>query len=280
MITLHKLLSLYGLEPKKVKLLRHSNAEIPIMESFRNDVSKLESYQSFQSKNKFSGAKHIASFAPHHGTTALFLGLWDITGSIESDDYSKELHSKIDQYDEFPDAWHDNSVWYRLKRNDVMDDLSERLVIEWGKATVAWVQTQDKQILEIKGKGSIGDFISYDDIQLNYYELKKIVDFEQENFTWVSALSSVNGIYLIQEKKSGGLYVGSSYGENGLFGRWSNYAKNGHGGNKKLKNLDPSYFEFSILEIVTSISSKDEVIARENKWKEKLGTKDFGLNSN
>ncbi len=100
------------------------------------------------------------------------------------------------------------------------------------------------------------------------------------NFSWVSALSSVNGIYLIKDKKVGKLYVGSAYGEDGIFGRWSAYSQNGHGGNKELKDLDPTNFEFSILEITPPTSSVDEVIQRENRWKIKLGTREFGLNSN
>ena len=96
----------------------------------------------------------------------------------------------------------------------------------------------------------------------------------------MNALSSVNGIYLIRDKSSGKLYVGSAYGEDGLYGRWLNYAHNGHGGNKELKGLDPNQFEFSILEIIPPTSSAEEVIHRENRWKEKLGTRAFGLNAN
>jgi hypothetical protein len=93
-------------------------------------------------------------------------------------------------------------------------------------------------------------------------------------------LSSVNGIYHICDQATGKSYVGSAYGEKGIFGRWSEYAHNGHGGNKELKGLDQTKFEFSILEIIPSTSSVDEVIQRENRWKERLKTREFGLNSN
>ena len=58
------------------------------------------------------------------------------------------------------------------------------------------------------------------------------------------------------------------------------YAKNGHGGNKELKKLDPANFQFSILEIVPATATAETVIECENRWKEKLGTRQFGLNIN
>jgi len=87
-------------------------------------------------------------------------------------------------------------------------------------------------------------------------------------------------VYLIKYKKDGRLYVGSAYGQGGILGRWSAYAKSGHAGNKLLKDLDPYEFEFSVLEISPATMSEDDVILRENRWKECLGTREFGLNEN
>lgn len=53
-----------------------------------------------------------------------------------------------------------------------------------------------------------------------------------------------------------------------------------YGQSPSLSNLDPHDFEFSVLEISPSTMSADDVIARENWWKECLGTREFGLNSN
>lgn len=280
MITLYQLFNHYGLSPQEVKLVRHSNAEIPILETFRNNIKKLEAYQSIQRPKRFSGASYIAVFAPSIGTSALFLGIWKIGYSLKSKDYTPEIHSMIDCYN-LPNSWHEEKgEWYNLTKSNLLEDLSERLVIEWGKATVAWVQNKDKKILEIKAKGSIGEFNSYDDVQLDYYSLKNIINYRESNISWVTALSSVNVIYLIMDKESGKLYVGSAYGEKRILGRWANYSQSGHGGNKDLEELDPVFFEFSILEIVPSTTSADEVIRRESRWKNKLGTREFGLNNN
>ena len=280
MITFQDILSHYGVEPKNVKFVSHGNIEIPILETFQNDRKHFEIYQSFQSpvRQIFKGAKHIAVFAPGHHTSGIFLGLWDVIKYIENKDLKNNIHNLIEKYS-FPTSWH-KSAWYDLKYNPVLDELSERVIIEWGKSTLTWVQRKDKKILEIKGENYLGDFVSYDAVQLNYYDLKKITTDAKSNITWMNALSSVNGIYLIKDKSSGKLYVGSAYGEGGLYSRWLNYAKNGHGGNKELKGLNPNNFEFSILEIIPSTSSAEEVIHRENRWKEKLGTRGFGLNAN
>ena len=150
MITVFKILKIYGVDPNKVKLVRHGNKEIPIRETFLNNIERLEAYQSFQKRKKFGKANAIAVFAPYYKTTALFLGMWDIVGYIENSDFTEETLSILRKYN-LPESWFHESAKYDLKRNNILDDLSERLVIEWGAATVAWVQSKDKEVVEIKG---------------------------------------------------------------------------------------------------------------------------------
>ena len=281
MITVQDIFSVYELDSSCVKLVRHSNKEIQIRGSFKNDIAKFEAYQSYQKPKKFGSAKYIAVFAPYHKTTALFLGLWDIVGCIKNADFTDDQMNELRQYDELPEEWYSNgSDRYILKRNKLLDDLSERLVIEWGASTLSWVQAKDKKVAEIKSEKSIGDFESFDAFTLSFAELKMLVQSPDTNITWVKALSSVNGVYLIQDMTSGKLYVGSAYGDRGIYGRWTAYAQNGHGGNKRLKKLDPNSFQFSILEIASATMTSDGVINRENKWKDKLGSRTFGLNEN
>jgi hypothetical protein len=277
MITFKQILEMHGLESNKVRFIRHGNKEIPILETFSTDIHRLETYQSFQKPKKFGDAKLIAVFAPHHKTTALFLGLWDIESCTT--EFTNDIKLLLKEYD-LPASWIHDSIKYDLKRNNTLDDLSERLVIEWGGSTVSWVQSKDKEIIEIKGKESIEEFQSFSLIHLDFKRLKKIIQSPDTNLTWMKALSSVNGVYLIQETVKGKLYVGSAYGEQGIYGRWSVYAKNGHGGNKRLIELDPDTFKFSILEIVPATATIESVIECENRWKEKLGTREFGLNDN
>lgn len=277
LLTLYSLLKIYDLDPGTIKLVRHSNKEIQVLDTFRSNPAKLNVYQSFQKPNKFVNALSIAVFAPYYRTTALFLGIWDVVGRTPRAEFTYKTKQLLEEYD-LPANWFHNSDLYCLKRNPVLHDLSERLVIEWGGATVAWVQSVDKEIVELKAPQSIGDFHSFDMVDLDFQSLKTITQYPEMNQTWVNALSSVFGVYLIRDTSSGELYVGSAYGKSGIFGRWTEYAQSGHGGNAGLKNRTPDNFRFSILEIVPSTSTAHDTIERENKWKDRLGTRDFGLN--
>jgi hypothetical protein len=91
-------------------------------------------------------------------------------------------------------------------------------------------------------------------------------------------LSSVNCVYVIDDSKSESLYIGSTYNRDGIWGRWSQYAATGHGGNVELKKLidkDPKYaeehFKWSILEILPIDVTQDEAVKRhEQRFKEML----------
>ena len=63
-------------------------------------------------------------------------------------------------------------------------------------------------------------------------------------------------------------YVGSAYGSNGIWGRWSDYIYGCHGNNKELKELYAihsreyfkKHFKFTILEVLSSSMIPEEVI--------------------
>ena len=83
------------------------------------------------------------------------------------------------------------------------------------------------------------------------------------------------------------MYVGSAYGDECIWQRWSNYAADGYGGNVELKELlkqngeDYKYnFKYSILEVCNMNLGNEYIIGRETYWKEVLQTRNFGLNKN
>lgn len=104
---------------------------------------------------------------------------------------------------------------------------------------------------------------------------------------WREKLNSVKCIYAITDKKAGKIYVGGTYGGDGIWQRWSYYVNtNGHGDNVELKKLidkDPNYaydnFVFSILEYFYD-ANDNEIHKREDKWKEILQSKSLGYNKN
>jgi hypothetical protein len=98
--------------------------------------------------------------------------------------------------------------------------------------------------------------------------------------------TNVSGIYLILAQKTGDFYVGSAYGSEGIWGRWSQYAANGYGGNVMLKQFletdedFPKAFRYSVLQVLTKTTTAREVIRWESQYKAKLGRRVTGLNLN
>ncbi len=132
---------------------------------------------------------------------------------------------------------------------------------------------------------TLTDFLGFDQVNIDYKTLKHIAS--DSIASWKTALSNVKGIYLIVDTFSGKQYVGSAYGDECIWQRWVNYAKNGHGGNVELKKLlkkngeDYKYnFKYSILEVCNLNLGNEYIINRETHWKEVLLTRKFGLNKN
>jgi hypothetical protein len=108
-----------------------------------------------------------------------------------------------------------------------------RLVIDWGDGARVWVQRADNQpkpILEIRRAVREPEFPGFARFH------RDLDQFEQVPPSWRAVLSNARGIYLLVHRESGQQYVGSAYGVDGFFGRWTSYA-DGHGGNIGLKEL-------------------------------------------
>jgi len=130
-------------------------------------------------------------------------------------------------------------------------------------------------------------FPGYDDIDLSFEELESLV--KSARADWMAALENIKGVYLISDTKTGKRYVGSAYGDHGIWSRWSAYANSGHGGNVELKALvtDPTLdycrvnFRFALLEHRSSRTEDKIILDRESFWKRVLLTRgDYGLNQN
>lgn len=130
-------------------------------------------------------------------------------------------------------------------------------------------------------------FLGFEDIDLSFEELEALVRNDRPD--WKAALESVKGIYLITDVATGKRYVGSAYGDQGIWSRWCSYIATGHGGNAELRALasDPSLeycrrsFRFALLEHRSSRTADDIIIGRESFWKRILLTRgEQGLNRN
>lgn len=131
------------------------------------------------------------------------------------------------------------------------------------------------------------DFPGYDNVCLSFEQLETII--LQNKKDWVAALKNQKAVYLITDKNSGKLYVGSATSDKGmLLQRWSSYVSNGHGGNVQLKALvlekGMEYvrqnFQYSILENYNAKVDDHIILERESWWKKVLLSRVHGYNSN
>ncbi len=153
-----------------------------------------------------------------------------------------------------------------------------------------WLRTRRSdrvQISEILPHRYTGEsFCGFENIDHDFYILEPI--FKTERADWKGALSNVKGVYLICDKSNGKKYVGSAYGDAGIWSRWECYIGTGHGWNDELtrivKHQGLKYarenFRFSILEIMAPSMPDEAVIARESHWKHVLLTREHGYNRN
>lgn len=133
-----------------------------------------------------------------------------------------------------------------------------------------------KEILSEPYTGRI--FPGYQDIDVSFSELKALID--HGRLDWKTPLENVKGVYLITDIKTNQRYVGSAYGTNGIWSRWSSYIGGGHGGNVELKQLlehmgqdHCQNFRFALLEHRTVNTEDKTVIEREKWWKIALNTR-------
>lgn len=105
----------------------------------------------------------------------------------------------------------------------------------------------------------------------------------------MTALQNQKAVYLITDKKTGKLYVGSATSKDKmLLSRWQSYVNNGHGGNKELKDLVnkkgidyiKEYFQYSLLENFNGKVDDDYILSREKWWKKALQSIEYGYNEN
>ncbi|MEK7729806.1 MAG: GIY-YIG nuclease family protein, partial [candidate division KSB1 bacterium] len=142
------------------------------------------------------------------------------------------------------------------------------------------------EVAEIKPqKLTIQPFPGHNRVILPHHHLSTIA--RHEDPSWKSALSSVKGVYLIVDTTSGRMYVGSATGNSGIWQRWMAYTETGHGGNKELKRLIEkrglryaNNFQYAILEIADFHATDEEILAREQHWKEVLLSRKKGFNRN
>lgn len=193
------------------------------------------------------------------------------------------------------DDWQETEVGYKVELTNQFKSLIGRLVVGFsryqglrGRAFLLENFMDSMSIAEILENPYEGEeFPGYDNVRIDFPSLELLV--QNQKTDWRVALENVKGIYLIVDKFNGKKYVGSAYGDSGIWSRWCTYINTGHGYNDELVMLIEKngidyarkYFQFAILELRSMKTDDDTIINRESFWKEVLLTRGiFGYNKN
>lgn len=165
--------------------------------------------------------------------------------------------------------------YFDLRPSQVLESLVDRLVVEWSQDRRNWAKKGEDAskflVVEIAHR-KVEPFPGFDYVRLTHAELQDVVE-DSRYSDWRSALGAVQGIYLIADTSTGQLYVGKATGSERILGRWTAYARDGHGGNVALRDLaglDPTHarhFQFSILRIFGPNAPTTEVDKAEDHFK-------------
>lgn len=292
---LNLLLESKGIDPHQVIVMRHRPSEPRLAKVIgwlaveKPDV--FNAYQQTQgaivekAMSALVGKGCVASFIAHGPGRALFVGLYTIGKSTP---LTVEEYWKVPAYIEMkefdmkgfePEPGRDRVLWFDMPLTEHFAEWKGKLIISWPGNDRSWWRRAEKNVMPVIAINEESVLESampeWDAINLSWEELSVLPT------KWRSALSHWRGIYYIFDQSDGKGYVGSAYGEENIFGRWSEYAATGHGGNKLLKKRNPRDFIFTILQRVSPDMNGDDVIRLESSWKERLHTRQpYGLNEN
>lgn len=266
-------------EPELNRVLAWLAAEKPVV------FNAYQQTQSERVEKAMQRATYVASFVGHESRKALFIGLYEITGSkvltrkqfweVPANVQLKKFGMKgFTEKDPRPAV-----VWYDMTILDFYSQWQGKLVVDWPPPERSWWRWANQNAIPIAAilQDSALDraMREWSHLTLTWDELAVLPT------RWRDVISQWRGIYYIFDVSDRKGYVGSAYGRSNLLGRWLEYAKRGHGGNKLLRGRDPQNFRFSILERVSPDMDDESVIAIEATWKDRLHSRSpFGLNEN
>jgi hypothetical protein len=198
------------------------------------------------------------------------------------------LLTVYENYGELPDEATEAHRHFVLRPTDALSSLVGRLVVEWSRDAVNWAKTGNAAaafpVIEIADPETV-PFPGFDRVLVSHAELVDVIE-DSRYASWRTALGAVQGLYLIADTSSGQLYVGKADGSERILGRWTDYARDGHGGNlalRQLADLDPTHarhFLFSILRVFGPSVPAADVDEAESHYKRALLTRQHGLNRN
>lgn len=229
-------------------------------------------------------ARVIAACIGHQPGRALFVRLYAIMGfrPINREEFWAMPENRALREHGMtgwqPEEGRETSLFFELEEMSALSLYCGRLDLGWPPPERAWYRWAGRNRFPVRAIHETSllkaDMPPWDELVLTFQELRLLPT------AWSARLAEWRGIYLIMDESDGRCYVGSAYGTENLLSRWQAYARTGHGGNRDLKDRDPSRFRFSILQRVSPDLDAADVIRLENSWKNRLHTRELGLNAN
>ncbi len=288
------LLKRHEIDPATVILMRHRPYEpnlarvMPMLAFERpelfNGYQRAQGEREMKMMQRLIGKGYLASFIANGPGQALFIGLYAVSGArpVTFDQFwAMPENVELKALGMSAGEWEKpETLWFELDYQDSFySDWKGCLVVEWPGLERSWVRrahNQSYNVLAVHAESALAPVVpDWRSINLSWAELRLLPA------AWRAQLSAWRAIYFIFDTADGKGYVGSAYGVENLLGRWLNYSASGHGGNKYLRGRLPDGFQFTILERLSPDMEADDVIRRENTWKERLHTRHpWGLNDN
>lgn len=261
-------------EPKGYKVhLASWNGENQPLDVFVRDRKEWDKWNSWRSTKDEFNRPYILSlidFHPDPGTW-LFGGIYEVLAR------SGENHSHS----------------YTVEAVQEHESLVGRLKIGFARpGRIRSIKLENyldrMSVLEFLREPYTGErFPGYENINHDFSLLEAV--FATNRPDWKAALENVKGVYLIADKRTGKKYVGSAYGDAGIWARWESYIGTGHGWTDELTRLigqegidyARENFRLCLLEYRPAKTDDSAILEREKFWKDALLSRGrFGYNKN
>ena len=266
MITFNQILHLGGLDPADVKLLRHGMVGQPkLYDAWRSDRVVFEASQCRQCHNEIPEGGYVACFVVNRQDKTTFAGMYRVGTSVLAPEGDVDpLHATTNPKRRI----------YDLTLLAGWEEYEGRLVIQWpsGSAGRLWhrkASSAEWRVVEIADQHD--PWPGWRQFHCLADELATLPA------EWRSMLAHTQGVYLLVDVDDGGKqYVGSAKGVDSLLGRLLGYAEGGTNGNKGLTR--GHRYRVSVLEPVATLTPDQAIEEIESQWKERLGSRLYGLN--
>jgi hypothetical protein len=107
--------------------------------------------------------------------------------------------------------------------------------------------------------------------------LAQLSEIETLPSSWGQILTNAKGIYLLTCPQTKEQYVGGAFSDGGFLARWLMHASR-QGDAAAFRARAPSDYRVSILEVAGSLATDADIVEMEQRWKDKLQSREMGLN--